>query len=60
MIKSLVALARSTHGLEAADHGVVQTNEAFAPLVGLVLIADAAERERSGYRREGGFGDGDL
>ena len=47
--------ARSTNTL-----GANQTKP-LALLVDLVLVADAAERERGGdYRLKGGFGDGDA
>ena len=55
-----VALARSSHGLEAADHDVVQPDQAFAALVGCVLVADRPQRQRCGYRVERGLGNGDL
>jgi hypothetical protein len=48
------------HGPEPIDHVRLQPDQALAALVGLVLVADRAERERCGYRLEGGLGDGDL
>jgi hypothetical protein len=55
-----VALARSTHGPETGDDGVVEPNQSAALIVCLVLEADIAERERCGYRVERGFADGDA
>jgi hypothetical protein len=37
-----VALARPVHGPQTGEDGIVQLNEAFAALVGLGLVANAA------------------
>ena len=41
-----VALSRPAHGAQPVDHGGVEPDQAIALLVGRVLEADVAERER--------------
>jgi hypothetical protein len=41
-----VAFARPAHRPQTGDDGMVEPDQAFAALVGCVLVADAAERER--------------
>src|SRR5271166_158768 len=54
-----IGLARSAHRAEPVHPDLLQPDVAFAPLVGLGLVAHAAERERPGYRLERLDGDGD-
>ena len=50
----VVALARTAQRLEPVDNSPVEPDEPLALLVDLVLVADAAERERLGDRIERG------
>src|SRR5690349_11223765 len=54
-----VALARSSYGPQTSADGMVQRDEAFAALVGCVLVAQTSERER-GRKRLEGVGDRDA
>jgi hypothetical protein len=55
-----VALPRTAHGPESIDHCRLKPDVALARVVGFVLIAHAAERERGADRIEGGLADRDA
>jgi hypothetical protein len=55
-----VALARTAHGPETVDHPGLKSDHALAALVGLVLVADATQRQGRGYGLERGWRDGDA
>ena len=55
-----VALARPAHRAEPIHHRGLNPDQALTPLVGLALVAHAAERERPGNRLERLDADGDA
>jgi hypothetical protein len=55
-----IVLVRPAHRAEPIRHRVLQPDQPLAALVGLGLVIHAAERERPGYRLEGGGCDGDA